>query len=544
MKPLSSFVGAFAVVALSASAVLAQGSGPITEPDSASLNEDTLVVVYPLLNDTDPQGAGLTLVSVATPIAGTVRIDGPAIVYTPDPDWNGSLTLIYTARSAGGDSTEEIAVTVHPVNDAPIANDDTATVATGQVAVIDVLANDSDVDGDDLVIGTVNSPTSGTVSVISGVIRYQSESDFAGTDSFIYSVFDAAGESAQGSVTVTITGPPPTTTVAPTTTLVPATTVSPTTAAPTTTSPPATTVAPATIVPPTTVPATTVPPTTVPATTVPPATTPAPVTFMTGTTLVPSPVWAAPVGSLIPPPGTGNPSGFIDTLQRSLSSLAMPLLLLAALGLLAWIVSQRGRKPGREYAVVLVGRDDTLAVYEKPSAASKVLHNYPYSARQIEVAGGKRSADGVSWLPVSTANGRGWVNAANLTEDVARTTFDSDLADRDLIRELRRKLKQGSTLNCSNRGVIDPETFERDPSRRHLGGYATAKLATLIGDWRAAVHIDKAASLAALRPPELRNLHWVSLDAPGLDPWQLFFEYHEGQAYPVAALPENATVPV
>lgn len=540
MKPLSSFVGALVIVALSAPAVLAQSNGPITAPDSASLNEDTLVVVYPLLNDTDPQGAGLTLVSVATPPAGTVRVDGPAVVYTPEPDWNGSLTLLYTARSAGGESTGEISVTVHPVNDAPIANQDSATVASGEVAVIDVLANDADVDGDDLVIGTVNSPTSGTVSVVSGMIRYQSESAFAGTDSFVYTVFDAAGESAQASVTLTITGPVPTTTVAPTTTLPPVTTVPPTTAAPTATSPPATTVAPTT----TSVVTTTVPPTTVPATTVPPATTLAPVTFAAGTTLVPSPVWAAPVGSLSLPTGTGDPNGFTNTLQRSLSSLALPLLLLAAVGLSAWIVSQRGRKPGRRYAVVLVARDDTLAVHEKPSTTSQVVHNYPSSARQIEVTGGKRSADGVSWLPVSTASGRGWVDAVYLTEDIARTTFDSDLAERDLIRELRRKLKQGSTLNCSSRGVIDPETFERDSSRRYLGGYATAKLATLIGDWRASVHIDKAASLAALRPPELRNLHWVSLDAPGLEPWQLFFEYHDGQAYPVAALPENATVPV
>ena len=185
MKPLLSFVGALALVALGATNAHAQDSGPITQPDSASLNEDTLVVVYPLLNDTDPQGAGLTLVSVTTPSVGTVRVDGPAVVYTPEPDWNGSLTLIYTVRSAGGESTGEIAVTVHPVNDAPTANDDSATVASGQVTVIDVLAHDSDVDGDDLAIGTVNSPTAGTIAVVNGVVRYTSESDVAGTDSFV-----------------------------------------------------------------------------------------------------------------------------------------------------------------------------------------------------------------------------------------------------------------------------------------------------------------------------------------------------------------------
>lgn len=532
-KSLSTLAGAVALAVFGMPIAWAQGSGPVTQPDFATLDEDTLVVLYPLLNDTDPQDGGLTLTSVSVPSTGTARADGPAVVFTPDPDWNGVIELTYTVSSAGGEATEDITFTVQPVNDAPDPADDSVQAVSGEPTTVDVLANDLDVDGDDLVVGAVVSPMHGSATVVAGSIEYTSDTGFTGTDSFAYTVRDAAGESAQAAVIVTVAAPVPTTTVAPTTTVpvttVPVTTVAPTTLAPTTTA----------------VPTPTVPPTTVaPTTTTAPAPTAVPLEFPEGTTLVPSPLWAAPSAGLSPAPGTGNPDGFFGALESSVGSLALPLLLLLAVGTVAWLVARRGGRPSRKYAVVLVGRVKTLAVHEKAADTSPVLHNFDYSARQIDVVGRKRSVDGVDWLPVSTADGRGWVQATYLTEDVARATFDADLAERDLIRDLRRKLKGGSTIVCSARGSIDPETYERDPSRRQLGGHATAKLAALIGDWRAAFHIDKTASLAALRPPELRNLHWVSLEAPGLDPWQLFFEYHDGHAYAVAALPENVSVPV
>jgi hypothetical protein len=205
-------------------------------------------------------------------------------------------------------------------------------------------------------------------------------------------------------------------------------------------------------------------------------------------------------------------------------------------------MSQRDTRPGRKYAVVLVGRGELLAVNEKASHDSTVVHRFDYSSRQVDVIGRRRVVDGVEWLPVATSSGQGWVESQYLTEDVARATFEADLAERDIIRELRRKLKDGATLSCSSRGVIDPEGFSRDGARRQLGAHATASLAALLGDWRASFHVDKTASIAALRPPQLRNLHWVSFEAPELDPWQLFFEYRDGQPYPVAALPENVPI--
>lgn len=486
-RSLGALIGAFVVTVLSASAAYAQSGGPTTQPDHFELDEDSVVVGYPLLNDSDPSGGTLQLVSVGSTPAGTARIDGSAVVFSPNPDWNGVGELTYVVRSAGGDANGVMTFTVRNINDDPVAGDDVATAIGAQPRTIEVLANDTDADGDVLVVGTVNSPAHGVVAVNDGVIEYTAEDGFSGDDTFAYRVFDPSGESAEAIVTVSVSPAPPASPAAPTNS---------------------------------------------------PSATPDPATA----DLVTSPQWAPP--PVAPPSEEGEQEGFLGGLARQLGTLLMPLLLLGLVGVLAWLMSQRDRKPVRKHAVVLVGRSELLDVHDKPTRDSKVVHQFEYSARQVDVIGRRRVVDGVEWLPVSTSDGQGWVQSQYLTEDVARATFEHDLTERDIVRELRRKLKEGTTISSSTRGVIDPEGFYRDGDRRQLGGNATARLTALLEDWRASFHVDRTASMSALRPPQLRNLHWVSFEAPGLDPWQLFFEYRDGRPHPVAALPENVAVPV
>ncbi len=487
-RSLGTLAGALALVVLSVAAAYAQAEGPTTQPDRVDVDEDTVVVVYPLLNDSDPAGGALELVSVLTTPAGTARIDGSAVVFTPSLDWNGEGELTYTVRSENGSTTGVMLITVLAVNDPPVAHDDAVAVVGDEATVIDVVANDVDVDGDSLVIGTVNSPAHGTVAVTDdGLIEYTADDGFTGDDSFGYRVFDPVGESAEATVTISVT----------------AATVAGSVASPTAA--------------------------------------PVPGGDTAATNLVTSPGWAAPPAAVTPEPG--DPEGFLTSLLRHLGTLLMPLLLLGLIGVTAWIMSHRDRTPGRKHAVVLVGYGEVLPVHEKAAHDSPVLHRLEYSSRRVDVVGRPRLVDGIEWLPVATSSGQGWVESQYLTEDVARATFERDLMQREIVRDLRRNLKEGSIISSSSRGVIDPEVFTRDGARHQLGGNATARLAALLGDWRASFHVDETASIAALRPPQLRNLHWVSFEAPGLDPWQLFFEYRDGQPYPVAALPENVSVP-
>jgi hypothetical protein len=70
--------------------------------------------------------------------------------------------------------------------------------------LIDVLANDGDVDGDELTLAVLGSPVHGTAVIEDGRIRYTPAADFNGADSFSYRISDPAGESSEATVSVTV----------------------------------------------------------------------------------------------------------------------------------------------------------------------------------------------------------------------------------------------------------------------------------------------------------------------------------------------------
>jgi Big-like domain-containing protein len=95
---------------------------------------------------------------------------------------------------------------VNSVNDAPNAQPDAATTVKNGAVSIPVLANDSDVDGDQLSVTSVSSPANGSVSITSsgGGINYRPKPGFAGIDSFSYTVSDGHGGTATATVTVNV----------------------------------------------------------------------------------------------------------------------------------------------------------------------------------------------------------------------------------------------------------------------------------------------------------------------------------------------------
>ncbi|MFQ3787927.1 Ig-like domain-containing protein [Halomonas sp. A29] len=99
-----------------------------------------------------------------------------------------------------------------PVNNPPVANDDSATTAQGVAVEIAVLANDSDPDGDPLTVGSFTQPTNGSVTLNpTGTITYSPNAGFIGSDSFTYRASDGSLESASATVIVSVTHdvPPP-----------------------------------------------------------------------------------------------------------------------------------------------------------------------------------------------------------------------------------------------------------------------------------------------------------------------------------------------
>jgi hypothetical protein len=178
---------------------------PIAEDDAMTVTEDGTVLIDVLGNDTDPDGDALEIVSVSAPLHGTAVLEDNRIRYTPSVNYHGTDELVYVVRDGrGGEDTARVAINVTPVNDLPVARDDSASVAEDGTVLIDVLANDSDVDGDALILVGVGTPAHGTAVIENGRIRYTPNADYHGPDSFTYEVRDAADAAATATVRVTV----------------------------------------------------------------------------------------------------------------------------------------------------------------------------------------------------------------------------------------------------------------------------------------------------------------------------------------------------
>ena len=91
-----------------------------------------------------------------------------------------------------------------PVNEPPVALDDSAATSGGGTVEVAVLGNDYDPDGDAIRITRVSAPAFGTVSMgANGLPVYKAARKFRGTDTFTYEVSDGAS-SAAASVTVRV----------------------------------------------------------------------------------------------------------------------------------------------------------------------------------------------------------------------------------------------------------------------------------------------------------------------------------------------------
>lgn len=125
---------------------------PVAAADTYEVGEDgVLHVAAPgvLANDGDAEGSPLTAVLESAPAAGDVTLHGDgSFDYSPTADVNGTDTFTYRADDGTDQSsTTTVSITVHAVNDAPLAVDDEATTDEDAPVDVDVAANDSDADG-------------------------------------------------------------------------------------------------------------------------------------------------------------------------------------------------------------------------------------------------------------------------------------------------------------------------------------------------------------------------------------------------------------
>jgi ELWxxDGT repeat protein/VCBS repeat-containing protein len=188
---------------------------PSPAGDAYVLDEDTTLTVEiadgVLANDVDADGDELAVEVVSSPSMGTLTLntDG-SFTYAPDAETSGIDSFTY--RVSDGVATSDsvtVTLTIAAADDVPVASADAYEVdedtTLGVAAVAGVLANDTDVDSDELTVTIDTEPGHGTLTLNDdGSFSYDPEADFYGTDSFSYIVSDGNSQSVAATVTITV----------------------------------------------------------------------------------------------------------------------------------------------------------------------------------------------------------------------------------------------------------------------------------------------------------------------------------------------------
>jgi hypothetical protein len=197
--------------------VAAQPDAPVAVDDAPSTAEDSAGVTFDVLaNDTDPESDPLSLSSfdASSVTSGALTHNGTgSFTYVPVASFSGVETFTYVVSDGnGGTDTGAVTITVSAVNDAPVAVDDAPSTLEDSAGVtFDVLANDTDTEGDSLSLASFNASavTNGTLTANGGgSFTYLPDPNFFGPESFTYVVSDGNGGSDTGAVTITVTPQP------------------------------------------------------------------------------------------------------------------------------------------------------------------------------------------------------------------------------------------------------------------------------------------------------------------------------------------------
>jgi len=190
--------------------VVSTNQAPTAVNDTAATAAATNIVVNVLSNDTDPDSDALTLASVSTAQNGTAVISGNSISYTPNASFSGTDTFTYTISDGNGHTaTATVAITVAPpaVNHAPDAVEDAPSTNHTVAITIDVLANDTDPDGDTLTVTSITPPSFGTATLnTNGTVLFDPQGN-VGSISFSYTISDGRGGTDTTVVTVASSDP-------------------------------------------------------------------------------------------------------------------------------------------------------------------------------------------------------------------------------------------------------------------------------------------------------------------------------------------------
>ena len=477
---------------------------PIGGVDFLTTPEDTFIDFDPLANDSDADGDQIVVGGIVQPDRGSLTaLPSGGYRYQPPPNFHGSATASYTVRDFfGGSDTAEIRITVTPVNDAPAANADEVVLSTYLPTEIDVLANDTDADGDVLAIDSADLPDHGVLQVFGSSVTFTPPDGWIGTTTFTYTVVDPHGATDVAVVTVTL---------------------------------PAETLSGA-----------------------------RDLAIELGSDALSIAGLAPPfIAETVALSAVESVRLMTDAFYQTIGAFQIPflflglsLIVLVGLGGATKVPILLAGKVREHWAVVLLDREAVLRVHERPDETSAVIYNYNPTTESILSTGNPKTIGKTTWMPVHTARGDGWANAEYLTEQVDVETFSEDPRPVKLVHQFAERLRKGGDVTglIAERGIIlaltgPPAQLAPKQFTELLGGRRLRRLPTVGGvlhdqkDFHLAVAdpflaayddtdvvtAETAHSKTALIPAEVWNFRYMALGENTAQPWLVFFEYQDGK---------------
>ncbi len=209
-------------VLISTGSAAPENHAPVAITDNGLSTPQGTMLTIPasvlLANDTDADGDTLTITGAGVGVNGTSAwiSNTSSVTFTPTPGYTGPASFTYAISDGhGGTATGSVNLTVTASpNNAPVAtNDNGFSVVQNAVLTISasaLLANDTDLDDETLTISGVSGSVHGTAifDAQANAVTFTPSTGYTGLASFIYTISDGHGGTANGTVSLNVTAPP------------------------------------------------------------------------------------------------------------------------------------------------------------------------------------------------------------------------------------------------------------------------------------------------------------------------------------------------
>jgi VCBS repeat-containing protein len=188
--------------------VLPVNDPPYVENEEANVLEDQLLSGDLSWNDYEPDNESMTYSVVTPPTSGQFAVNtAGAYTYQPALNFFGTQTITYSVCDPGGTCSQgTLVITVEPVNDRPVAVDDSFVILEDQVLNGNAALNDTDAETASMVYTVIDAPDFGSVVMQpNGQFVYTPNANYFGSDMIVYHATDASGASDVATITISIT---------------------------------------------------------------------------------------------------------------------------------------------------------------------------------------------------------------------------------------------------------------------------------------------------------------------------------------------------